>query len=441
MRAMWVAVAAVVCWDAVAGFAQNSPPIALPQIARTEDSALGGGTNVSRPLTPVEIPPAVPPENAPEPTADPVQRIEEVHEQKFERRGPLGPSWDNMELLLWWPKAHALPPLVTGSRTGMPPILGSPGTTLLVGNHALANQDIDGGRFTLGSALNEDQTFGAELVYFFLGSRTLHETIRNGSNLPAVGLPFINATTGREDVFSFAAPGISSGSVFVTTTTRVQGAEANFVSNLIDSKLLRLNGLVGYRFLQVQEGLTLQQMRVQFGSPGSFGPIYDQFDGHNRFNGGQLGLHADIAGQFLFCELTAKCALGQSFEVVKVDGATTVYTPVLGGLSMQHSPGGVFALPTNIGRTTHSAFAVVPEGICKFGIKLGDSGRFFVGYNFLYLSDAVRPGDQVDRTLNPTQIAALNPGGSLVGIDRPRGLFNRSDFWVQGLMLGLETRY
>jgi hypothetical protein len=126
---------------------------------------------------------------------------------------------------------------------------------------------------------------------------------------------------------------------------------------------------------------------------------------------------------------------------VKIDGAATAYTPVIGGLSVDHSLGGVFALPTNIGRTSHNVFAVVPEGIFKIGIKMGDSGRFFVGYNFIYLSDAVRPGDQVDRSINPTQVAALNPAGVLSGIDRPRPLFNRSDFWAQGLMIGLETRY
>jgi len=437
MRAVWVAVAAVMWWGTT-GFAQNPPSIILPPIAPADEAPLSGGTSVSRPLTPVEIPPEKPPELRP---PDPVQRVEEIHEQKYERRGPLGPSWDNMELLLWWPKAHPLPPLVTASRSGVPPTLGNPATTLLIGNRALANQDMAGGRFTLGWAINEPQTLGFELVYFFLGSRTLHQTIRDGSGFQSLGLPYINATTGREDVFPLAAPGISTGSIFVTTTTRAQGAEANFVANLYDGKSLRLNGLAGYRFLQVQEGLTLEQMRTRFGTPGEFGPIYDQFDAHNRFHGGQFGLHADISGQWVFCELTGKVALGQTFEVVKIDGATTTYTPVIGGLSVQHAPGGVFALPTNIGRSTQTAFAVVPEGIFKVGLKLGDTGRFFVGYNFIYLSDAVRPGDQVDRTLNPTQIPALNVARGLVGVDRPRSQFNRSDFWAQGLILGLETRY
>jgi hypothetical protein len=439
MRLVWFAVLIMAFCISARGLAESDPPGLLPPAAPDDDPPLQGGKTVSRPLTPVEIPPEVPPVPPP---PDPVQRVEAVCEQSCVRRGPLGPSWDSMELLLWWPKAHRLPPLVTASRSGAPPVLGNPGTTLLIGNRALANQDMAGGRFTMGWAVNHDQTLGFELVYFFLGSRTLDETIR-GFNNPrsrALGIPFINAATGREDVFSLAAPGVSTGSVFVSTTTRIQGAEANVVANLHDGKALRLNGLVGYRFLQVHEGLTVEQMRVRFGAPSTFGPIYDQFDAHNRFHGGQLGLHADISGEWVFCELTGKVALGRTFEVVKIDGATSVYAPVIGGVApVQYSPGGVFALPSNIGRTTENSFAVVPEGTFKIGLKLGDSGRIYVGYNFIYLSDAVRPGDQVDRTITPSQIPSLG-GGGLVA-DRPRPLFNRSDFWAQGLIIGLETRY
>jgi hypothetical protein len=64
-----------------------------------------------------------------------------------------------------------------------------------------------------------------------------------------------------------------------------------------------------------------------------------------------------------------------------------------------------------------------------------------VGYNFLYLSDLVRPGDQIDRTLNPSQIPALNAGAAFANADRPHVLFSRTDFWTQGLLIGFETRY
>jgi Putative beta barrel porin-7 (BBP7) len=441
MRAMWLAVAAVVLACPAQAFAQALLPPIVP--GPSEGPALPGGTDVSRPLTPVEIPaPPVPaPDANPEPKPEALQRLEEVQQQKPTRSGPLGPAWDNLEFLLWWSKAHPIPPLVAASRNGGPPVLGSDRTSLLVGSRAIDNQDVAGGRFTLGASVNEAETVGFELGYFFLGSRTINTTIDDFGNprVRALGLPFINAVTGNEDVFLTAAPGVAAGSIFATTTTRVQGAEANAIVNLYDNKGMKLNGIVGYRFLQVQEGLTIEQMRY---TATNFGPIYDEFDGHNRFNGGQVGLHADLSRGMLFCELTGKIALGQNFEVVKIDGSTGVHTPLPGGLFNQTLLGGVYALPSNIGRYTRSAFAVVPEGTFKVGLKLNDSGRFFVGYNFLYLSDAVRPGDQIDRTLNPAQIPALNPGGSasFAGA-RPFPQINHSDFWTQGLLIGLETRY
>jgi len=435
MRAVCVAVAAVIAF----AFAPESAfaQVALPPLvtAPNEGPALPNGTEVSRPLTPIDIPePPAPGEAELPPKPNAVQRVEDVQQQKPQRRGPLGPAWDDLEFLLWWPKAHPVPPLVTGTRNGTAPTLSNPQTMLLVGGRAISNQDSAGGRFTLGWSINEPQTVGVEMRYFFLGSRTLKTTITDIGNprLRALGLPYVNAVTGSDDVFPLASPGLSMGSIYATTTTRVQGAEANVVANLLDTQGIRVNGLLGYRFLQVHEGLTVEQMR--YATTGS-GTIYDEFVGHNRFNGGQLGLHADLSRGIVFCELTGKVALGQTFEMVRIDGVTT--------LNNQRHPGGVFALPTNIGRYTRSAFAVVPEGTFRLGLKFNDAGRLYVGYNFLYLSDVARPGDQLDRTVNPAQIASLNPGGTvgMLGPDRPRPMISRTDFWTQGLVIGLETRY
>jgi hypothetical protein len=100
------------------------------------------------------------------------------------------------------------------------------------------------------------------------------------------------------------------------------------------------------------------------------------------------------------------------------------------------------ALPTNSGRVTREAFAVVPEVIARFGWSLGEHTRFFVGYNFLELSDAVRPGDQIDRTINtsavPFQPRFTPPAG---GPERPLLALRSSDVWLQGLILGFEGRW
>jgi hypothetical protein len=443
MRVMVVAIAAAIMCIPSPGFAQGtSVPTILQGIAPTEGLPLTGGKEVSRPLTPVELTP----DDLEQPDRlkpSPVERVEDVQDQKYERRGPLGPGWDNFEFLLWWPKPEPLPPLVTASRSGVPPVLGNNGTALIVAGHAFDNQPIAGGRFTLGFSINSAETVGIEGSYFFLGSRTLKETISSQNNPAAVslGLPFMNSATGQEDVFLISAPGLSRGSVYVSSTNRVQGAEGNFVANLYDSQSVKLNGIVGYRFLQVVEGLAIEDQRTLLGGASTYGPIYDGFDGHNQFNGGQIGLHADLTHGLVFCELTGKVAIGVTSEVVGISGASTIYTPTAGGVTSQTLPGGVYALPSNMGRYTHDAFAVVPEGTLRIGLKLGDVGRIYVGYNFLYLSDLARPGDQIDRTLNPVQIPTLNPGGAFSGADRPRVPYVRSDFWTQGLIIGLETRY
>ena len=54
----------------------------------------------------------------------------------------------------------------------------------------------------------------------------------------------------------------------------------------------------------------------------------------------------------------------------------------------------------------------------------------------------VIPGDQLDRTINFTQNTAINGAGStLTGTNRPIFQTNTSDFWVQGITIGLELRY
>jgi hypothetical protein len=65
-----------------------------------------------------------------------------------------------------------------------------------------------------------------------------------------------------------------------------------------------------------------------------------------------------------------------------------------------------------------------------------------VGYNFLYVSSVIRPGDQVDRVLDITQIPNFPvPGVQPTALGRPTVLFKETDFWAQGINLGLEIRY
>lgn len=415
------------------------PPAPLPSgqavsnmlpVGGLEPGLLPGGKDVSQPLQPVGPAP-----DEPKPPA-----AVEVPEAKAippeQRIGPLGPGWDDLQLLYWWPMRQPLPQLAVGSRGGAP--------ALLLGGHALDSQPSAGGRFTIGWAANEAHTAGLEVVYFFLGTRSFHQNARSfsGGSAVSLGLPYTNAMTGASEILALARPGFADSTLTVSTSVRVQGWEINSVANVLDEKYIKLNALLGWRYFQVHEGVRLEQTQFRYADPRGVIRTADQFDAHNRFHGGQLGLQADARRGVVFCEMTAKVAFGQTYEVVKNEGATLFQPFGLGGPITQAFGGsGLYVQPSSLGRTANGVFAVVPEGTFKFGFRLGDAGRVYVGYSFIYLSDAVRPGDQIDRTLNPTQIPLVSGIAPVLGADRPSRLFNRSDFWAQGLIIGLETRY
>lgn len=457
MRAVTLAVTVgwVLILSAVASARQGTPTIppppgrqgaALPDlhpVPPADGANLPGGTDVSKPLQPVLEPPPAP---DPPPVVTPPPTVPELVDERDPTPGKvLGNWWDSDELLIWWPKAHNLPPLVTASR-GTVPVLGRPETTLLIGDRSIDTQDIAGYRLTHGWSLNKSDTVGIEGRYFFLGTRTLSDSVTDPGNdrFRAIGLPYTDAGTGQPAVFPLAVPGASSTRVTVSVSNRVQGAEANLVGNLFAARGVKVHALAGYRYFQANEGLRVEQTGLQYPTPETgfhktLGMIADQFDAHNEFHGGQVGLLADLHRGMFFVEMTGKAALGTNFEVVTIDGATHLITanyPVPLLRSFHH---GVYAQPTNIGRVTRSVFAVVPEGTFKVGLKYSERARFYVGYNFLYLSDAVRPGDQIDRTMNPSQFPLL--GGQVVGLDRPRAVVSHTDFWVQGLIIGFETRF
>ena len=432
------------------GFTQPAssaiPPTPLPTMLPPADQPLPGGSAVSQPLQSVDVPPATLPPTVDVP-ATPTVLTPTVNERDVKAGKVLGNWWDTDELLIWWPKAHALPPLVTGSR-GARPLLGSPTTTLLAGKGPIDSQDIAGYRLTLGWSLNTEDTIGFEGRYFFLGTRTLSASFTDlgEDRTRAIGLPFLNAQTGQEDVLQLAQPGLSSALVSVSTTTRVQGAEANVIANLYASGGVKIHAIAGYRFLQANEGLRVESQWLQHATPQSqnyqtLGMIADQIDAHNEFHGGQLGLMADAHRGRFYCEFTGKAALGTNFEMVRIDGASHFITSAYPVPLLRSYHGGVYSQASNIGRYTRSVFAVVPEATFKVGLKMGDCSRFYVGYNFLYLSDAVRPGDQVDRTLNPMQIPLLGAGLPYAGPERPQPMLTRTDFWTQGLVIGFEARF
>jgi hypothetical protein len=334
---------------------------------------------------------------------------------------------------------------VTTGPAGSGGILGGAGTVTLFGPDSSINGPANSGaQFTAGMWLDEDRTLGLEAGYFFLASR--------GRNFGAAGTgdpgtsvlarPFFNTNTGMEDAEIVAAPGIASGHLSVNTSSRLQGAQGNVLCNLCCGCGYRVDLLGGFRYLGLNEGVGVTEDITVLPTVPAIGGtqfhLNDGFSTSNRFYGGQIGARGEVSRGRLFANFTGLVALGSSQEIVDITGSTRI-TTAAGAVTTAN--GGLLALPSNIGHYAHTRFGVVPSGTLNLGYQLTDHLRASVGYNFLYWSNVVRPGDQIDRAVNPTALPTNLGPGVVTGPARPSFQLRDTDFWAQGVSFGLEFRY
>jgi hypothetical protein len=372
-----------------------------------------------------------------------------------------GRLYGGAEYLLWWVRDSHLPPLVTTTPADVSQTiqgaLTAPGTQVLFGGDGHNNGTFSGARFTVGAWVDPCALCGVEGTFFFLGrqSRTFQA---NSDQFPVLGRPFFNINTNMEDRQLTTTPGTAPGDLVaaqgrirIDTPVQLWGAEANLRHRLLDSCDFRLDLLVGFRYLELKEGLHIQEdvlftrndTTFTLFNVGNHFLVNDRFDTRNQFYGGQIGAEAVYLAGRWSVDVTGKLALGANHQTIDING-NQVLTTTQG--AMTTFPGGLLALPSNIGHHTRDRFAVVPEIGIKLGYQLTEWCRATVGYNFLFMNNVVRPGDQVDRVIDVTQVPNFVPPGVTVppnptGVPRPLVPFRETNFWAQGVTFGLEFRY
>ncbi|MCS7020496.1 MAG: BBP7 family outer membrane beta-barrel protein [Gemmataceae bacterium] len=354
------------------------------------------------------------------------------------------------EFLLWWTKSADLPPLLT---TSSPQFQGIPGLgdtrTLFGGN--FGNTLHAGGRFTIGRWFGDDQIRAAEGRLFFLG-RTDSTFAVTSAEYPVLARPFFNINTPVGPLAEIiATPGRGLGAAVIDLQNDVWGADVNYRRLLWRSCCARLDALVGYRYFGMKERLGISESFISTGGspvlvngiPVVSGTISDVFRAENHFHGGQIGLAWENRwGRWTF-DARATIAFGNVTQQGEIDGGQALL--LANGQTVRYA-GGLLALPNaNIGRYTHNQFAVLPEVGVNLGYQLTQHMRLFVGYNFLYLGNALRPERMIDTTIDVARIPNFPVAGGgttpVPGLARPAPLFRTNDFFVQGINFGLEFRW
>jgi hypothetical protein len=332
-----------------------------------------------------------------------------------------------------------VPPLVTTSPAGTPVgqagVLGAPGTTVLFGDGDFFDRVRSGGRLTAGAWLDHEQTIGVEGYFFGLEGLADHFTAASdGSSILA--RPFFNAQSGHGDALLIAFPGTVRGNTTINVTTSdFFGSGVDGRVNLCCGCCYRVDLLGGYRFLHLDEGVGVTETEIASGPnapipQGTSLLLHDNVGTGNQFHGGEFGLDAEFRHCCWYVDVLAKVALGGTLENASIFGNVQSTSGI-------NSPAGFLALPTNSGSFHRDVFAVVPEVGLTLGCQVTDNLRLSVGYTFIYWSNVVRPGNEIDLTINPSQL----PPGRLSGPARPAFAFHDTDYWAQGINFGVEVRY
>jgi hypothetical protein len=362
-------------------------------------------------------------------------------------------GWFQADALLWWLRPMQSPALVTTSPANTSQtaagVLGRAGTTTLVGGQLL-DQMYSGSRFRVGFWTDRCRGRAVQAEFFGIGEETEQYSF-TGNGSPILARPFFNGLTNAEDSELVSFPGNISGTVGVDVRSKMGGIGIHWMQthccscgsgrSLLDcccrETRSRISSLVGYRWMSLREDLTITEdlTSLRTVDPGSF-DINDNFRTKNRFNGLDVGVtYNRIRGRWSI-DMLMKLGIGTTNQQVDIAGSTVITGA---GSSNGTYQGGLLAQRTNIGSYSRNRFSVLPELGVDLGYQLNPFWRARVGYTFLYWTSVVRPGDQIDREVNPNllPVEAVPFTGPL----SPEFKFVESNLWVNGLNLGLEFNW
>ena len=348
--------------------------------------------------------------------------------------------WGSAELLLWWMKGTDLPPIVGTSPLGTvrtdASVVGTAGYQTLFGDD-IAGRDLQaGGRITLGTWLDGTHNAGIGTRFYALdGSSERFDTVTDGSTI--IGRPFFNVGLNEEDAVLIGFPGEVSGDIHVKLTNSLIGNDAFFRIMLERSRLRRLDVISGYQFLRMDDDLRVQSTSNVI-DPASliFGAqinIFDRFRATNEFHGAMIGLQGVMGRGNMSLTALGKLGIGNNHQQVIIEGRQAVSFPPGPATAI---PGGLFAQPSNTGTHIRDRICVIPEMTLNLAYHVRSNVSVHVGYNLIWMSNVVVSGDQIDRRVNLSQIP-----GPVVGPNLPAFQFNSTEYWVQGINLGVNWNF
>lgn len=355
------------------------------------------------------------------------------------------------EYLMWWSNGFATPPLLTTGPAVSNGIIGQPGVSVLYGNQSAGSNLHNGYRFGFNYSWRE--RWGLDGRFFFL-SDTGQSTGFSSDTIAVLARPFndINPVQNSAEVVAsnLLIGDPITGGVIISSSSYLWGADLNARRKLYTGCNFHLDGLIGYRYMNLTEELNITESSRRL-NPTTSEPFvdangtihgtaaFDQFKTTNHFNGGQIGLAFGFnRGRWDF-DFRTSIAFGVTSAAADINGGQTIFYT---NGSTASSRGGLLALDSNIGHHSSNRFSVIPEATFNVGYNITPRWRIFVGYNVIYWSNVLRPGNQIDTTLDSARIPNFGSTNAVITSNpRPSWTPNYSGYFAQGLNFGLSFKW
>jgi hypothetical protein len=371
-------------------------------------------------------------------------------------KGPTGHEcgervWLSADYLLWWIKGDPVNvPLVLNQNpySIAPAGIGNPAVTVVYGPSTIDYGAFSGGQMQFGYWFDQENTVALEMGGFLMeakGRQPFSQT--SGPNGQGLAFSYIDPVAGEAGYNVNFLPG-QIATITVQSTSRFSSGDLNLRGRLLNTENYNADVLLGFRYFDLRETLTINSTSTDPGvTPFFVGNVEsstDAFSTKNQFYAGQLGLAGTYRlGQFSI-ELSEKAALGTMHEILDTDGAIQIGAGSRASGNAAGFPGSLYASPSNIGEQDQNQFAFLTDTAVDFRYALNGYWALHAGCNFLYLTDVIRPGNQIDRVINPNNAPLITfPTGGPANTApfTPVPQFNHSNFIAGGISLGASFRY
>ncbi|MFL5331280.1 MAG: BBP7 family outer membrane beta-barrel protein [Gemmataceae bacterium] len=262
----------------------------------------------------------------------------------------------------------------------------------------------------------------------------------NSPGDPSIGRYFVDLTNSSSPYtyLVYSRPdGTETGWISVSSPIQFWHADTNVRGHGFSVFSDRVDWLVGFHYADLRDGIFIQDYTA-FPSNGVSLAGDESFRARNQFYGGQVGANAWTGlGCGFSLDVTSKFAVGGIHQRASITGSTV---QALNGVTTAVYAGDVLAQSTNIGDYERTKFGVLSELLVKLGYQVTNNICVTVGYDLVAISSVVRAGSIIDEGVNPNVNPTLSPSSASTA-QRPAFGFNATDFWAQGLTLGLSVKY